>query len=1006
MHTSLSSLPTRVARAHGRVKAAVYSHRTPARLEAHHLPGEPVPFAEATAADFTPFSVGEPWGKGWSTSWFKVSATLPADAEGRWELVVDPGFSSDSTGFQAEALAWTTEGRVIKGIHPDNRYLPVPGEIRPGDTWTLYLEAASNPAIHHPGQTAYSDLDTTPPNPIYSFRCCDLARLEEEVFALDLDLAVLNELQGELPAGSPRKAQILTGLARALDELDLRSDQGIIATAAAARAVLAPLLAQPAHAGEHQVSAVGHAHIDSAWLWPLRETVRKCARSFANVTQLAEDYPDAVFACSQMVQYAWVRDRYPDLWERVRAAVAAGSFVPVGGMWVECDGNLPGGEAMVRQLTYGKRLLADELGVTTRGVWLPDTFGYSGALPQICRLAESDWFMSQKMSWNATNVFPHHTFWWEGIDGSRVFTHFPPSDTYNSGVYGGEVHRCAASFKDSGPANRSLLAFGWGDGGGGPTREMIERARRLADLEGSPKVTIEPPDAFFAKAQAEYPQAPVWVGEMYLEFHRGTYTTHVANKQGNRRCEHLLVEAEMWWASAALQTGADYPYDEIDQIWREVLLEQFHDILPGSSIRWVHRESKEHYADLVNRLEALIGRALEALAGGSPAAAPAGPVLANPAPHPRHGVPAFGAGVARLPEPAPVVAAAGTYTLDNGLLRVTVAADGTVSSVVDLACGRELVPAGARANLLQLHPDHPNQYEAWDLDDFYRNRAEDLTGLDEIRAEADEVVVTRSFEQSRVTQRLRLEPGEPRLDIRTEVDWHQRERLLKLAFPLDLHAVEARSEIQFGYVTRPTHQNTTWDAAKFETAAQRWVHVSEGSYGVAVLNRGTYGHDISHPAQGESRGGLPTTVRLSLVRGPLYPDPRADEGQHVFETSLLVGSTADATRHGYALALPEHPVPGAGWQPLVTSSNPDVVVSAVKLADDRSGDLVVRMYESAGGRAVTDLHLGVDASDIQVVNLLERTDGVSETLATLEPVDGGVRVQLKPFQIVTVRVRG
>ncbi len=1007
MHTSLSSLSTRVARAHARVKDAIYSHRTPATVEANHLPGEPESFSEATAGDFVPFPIGEPWGRGWSTSWFKVSATLPVDAEGRWELVVDPGFSGDNTGFQVEALAWTTDGRVIKGLHPDNRYLPVPAEIRPGDTWVLYLEAASNPAIHGPGQTLFSDLDTTPPHPIYRFRSCDLARLEEEVFALDLDLSVLNELQDELPDGSPRAAQIRTGLSRALDQLDLRNDQTIVATAAAARAVLAPLLAQPARACEHQISAVGHAHIDSAWLWPVRETIRKCARTFANVTQLAQDYPDLVFACSQMVHYAWVRDRYPDLYQRIRDAVAAGSLVPVGGMWVECDANLPGGEAIVRQFTYGKRLLAEDLGVTTGGVWLPDTFGYSGALPQICRLAESDWFLSQKMSWNTTNVFPHHTFWWEGIDGTRVFTHFPPSDTYGSGLYGREVHRSAHNFKDAGRANRSLLAFGWGDGGGGPTREMLERARRLADLDGSPKVTLDSPDTFFAQAQADYPDAPVWVGEMYLEFHRGTYTTQVANKQGNRRCEHLLMEAELWWSTAALRAGADYPYDAIDQLWREVLLEQFHDILPGSSIRWVHRESRQHYADLIARLEALITQALGLLAAANPATQDglaATQVLANPAPHPQHGVPGFGAAVPEAATPAPVVTGPDPYRLDNGLLRVSLAGDGTIASIVDLAAERELVPAGARANLLQLHPDHPNQYEAWDLDDFYRNRVTDLTGLDEIRAEANEVVVTRSFEQSRVTQRLRLEPGLPRLDIRTEVDWHQRERLLKLAFPFDLHAIEARSEIQFGYVTRPTHQNTSWDAAKFEIAAQRWVHVGEGSYGVAVLNRGTYGHDISHPAQGDSRGGLPTTVRLSLVRGPLYPDPCADEGLHVFETSLLVGGIAEATRQGYALALPPRPVGGAGWEPLVSSSNPDVVISAVKLADDRSGDLVVRMYESLGGRAVTELRLGFDAGPAQVVNLLERTDQVTETLTRLEPIAGGVRLRLRPFQIVTLRL--
>jgi alpha-mannosidase len=342
--------------------------------------------------------------------------------------------------------------------------------------------------------------------------------------------------------------------------------------------------------------------------------------------------------------------------------------------------------------------------------------------------------------------------------------------------------------------------------------------------------------------------------------------------------------------------------------------------------------------------------------------------------------------------------------LDNGLVRVVVGPDGTIGSIRDLVADRELVPAGQKANLLQLHPDFPITYEAWDIDEYYRHTRTDLTDVDSITVEGDEVVVTRSFDSSAATQRVRLDPDSPRIDIITEVDWHERERLLKLAFPLDLHATTSTSEIQFGHVSRPTHQNTSWDAAKFETAAQRWVHVAEGSYGVAVVNKGTYGHDISHPATGDSRGALPTIVRMSLVRGPLYPDPLADEGRHTFECSLLVGGIGDATREGYAKALPARVV-AAPFDPVVTSSNPDVVVSAVKLADDRSGDVIVRLYESLGARAVTDLGFGFEHGDVSVVNLLERTDGESETLTEVETTDEGVRVRLRPFQIATLRVK-
>ncbi|HEY8664866.1 MAG TPA: glycoside hydrolase family 38 C-terminal domain-containing protein [Propionibacteriaceae bacterium] len=995
MHTQLSSLPARTAKTHERIKDNVYGRRVPATILVNHLPGEPVGFEEATAGDFVPFQLGATWGRGWATSWFQLTVTKPADGGGRWELVVDPGFTATSPGFQAEGLFWSTDGLPLKGLNPLNGYLPLP-DLAPGETYTVYLEAASNPPVHRNADTSYSDLDTTPDTPIYTFRVAELAELNEEVYALDLDLAVLNELQGELPIG-PRKALINTAIEKALDALDVRDVAG---TAAAARAALAPALASPAAENEHTISAVGHAHIDSAWLWPIRETMRKCARTFSNVATLAADYPELVFACSQVIQYAWMRDHYPEVFRRIKEAIAAGNWAPVSGMWVECDSNLPGGEAMVRQFTYGKRFLADELGTQVNEVWLPDTFGYSGALPQIARLAEGRWFMSQKMSWNTTDVFPHHTFRWEGIDGTRIFTHFPPSDTYNAQIFGQELARSARNFKDAGPANRSLMAFGHGDGGGGPTREMMERARRVANLEGSPKVVIEKPRDFFAKAEAEYGEAPVWVGEMYLEFHRGTYTTHVNVKQSNRRTEHQLFEAELWATTATLLTGADYPFDELDELWREALLNQFHDILPGSSIRWVYRDARNSYEMLNEHVEKVIADALTALGGASEQ----GKAVANAAPHVRGGVAAFGAGPADVAGITPVQREADSYVLDNGLVRVVVGPDGTIDSIRDLVADRELVPAGAKANLLQLHPDFPITYEAWDIDEYYRHTKTDLTDLDEITIEGDEVVVRRSFDNSTATQRVRLDADSPRIDIITEVDWHERERLLKLAFPLDLHTTTSSSEIQFGYVTRPTHANTSWDAAKFETAAQRWVHVAEGSYGVAVVNKGTYGHDISRPPAGESRSSLPTTVRLSLVRGPMYPDPLADEGKHTFECSLLVGDIGDATREGYAKALPLRLV-AAPFDPVVTCSNPDVVVSAVKLADDRSGDVIVRVYESRGARATTELGFGFSHGGVSVVNLLERTDGESETLTEIEQTDDGVRLRLHPFQISTLRVK-
>ncbi len=348
---------------------------------------------------------------------------------------------------------------------------------------------------------------------------------------------------------------------------------------------------------------MGHAHIDSAWLWPLRETVRKVARTASNMTALLEDEPEFVFAMSQAQQYAWLKEHRPEVYAKVKKAVADGRFVPAGGMWVESDTNMPGSEAMARQFVHGKRFFLEEFGVENDEAWLPDTFGFAAGLPQIIRAAGAKWLLTQKISWSQINAFPHHTFRWEGIDGTRIFTHFPPVDTYNCQMAGREIAHAARNFKDKGVARHSLAPTGWGDGGGGTTREMIAKARRLRDLDGSPVVVWEKPAEFFAKAEAEYPQAPVWVGELYLELHRATLTSQAKTKRGNRRSEQLLREAELWSATAAVAAGHPYPYAALDRIWKTVLLHQFHDILPGSSIAWVHREAERTYAAVAAELE-------------------------------------------------------------------------------------------------------------------------------------------------------------------------------------------------------------------------------------------------------------------------------------------------------------------------------------------------------------------------------------------------------------------
>ncbi|MFC4553789.1 alpha-mannosidase [Georgenia faecalis] len=1003
MHHGLSDLTRRIERTlRDRLIPATYGAAVPVEVSALHLPGEPIPPAEAIAGEYGPFAVGERWGRAFGTTWFHLTGEVPAAMRGRRvELVVDLGFERSGPGFRSEGLAYTPDGVPIKGIEPRTAWLPVARPARGGERVDLYLEAASNP-LFDGSVTTLGDPETIGPELLYRLDRAEIAVLEEDVHALVLDVQTLHGLALELPESDPRRHEVRRALEVMLDELDVAD---VVGGAATARARLAGVLASPAAPSAHKISAVGHAHIDSAWLWPVRETIRKCARTFSNVVALAEDYPDFVFACSSAQQYAWMRDHHPLVWERIRAAAARGQFVPVGGMWVESDTNMPGGEALVRQFTQGKRFFADELGVDSREVWLPDSFGYSAALPQLARLAGFRWFLSQKMSWNLTNRFPHHTFWWEGIDGSRVFTHFPPADTYSSELTADQLHHGVRNFAEKGRATRSLLPFGYGDGGGGPTREIIETGHRVADLEGSPRVTIESPSAFFAAAEAEYPDAPVWAGEMYLEFHRGTYTSQHAMKRGNRRTEHLLREAELWAATAAVRAGAVYPYAELDRIWQEMLLLQFHDILPGSSIAWVHREARVTYARLEVELETIIDGALGALAGEG-----AVPLVFNAAPHERDGVPALAAAPAEVPGTVLVEGNDDGVTLDNALVRVRVGRDGTLASVLDLVADREVL-AGA-GNVLQLHPDTPNYFDAWDIDDFAFARRRDLTGVTAIEVDTSDparplVRVRRTDGDSTYVQTTALAAGARRVDLVTEVDWHQRETLLKVAFPLAVHADRSASEIQFGHVFRPTHTNTSWDAARFEICAHRWLHVGEPGYGAAVVNAETYGHDVTRPAPGDARGPGSTTVRLSLLRAPRYPDPETDQGRHRLAYGLVVGAEiADAVREGYRANLPVRQRTGAGpVAPLVSVSSPAVVVEAVKLADDRSGDVVVRLYESLGGRAKARLTAGFGVERAWVCDLVEHEDEEIAALAPLTTSGNEVTLDLGPFQVVTLRLR-
>lgn len=1002
----------------------------PMTVEAWHAPGEPVTHDDAAGQAFTPFRVGDPWSRPWGTTWFRCTVDVPADWAGsRLEAVVDLGFRGSGAGFQAEGLVWL-DGAPLQGVHPRRTSVPLP-EAGPGPL-TFLVEAASNPAVGPDFQpTPMGAWDTAPDRPIYRLQRADLALRNDDVYGLLLDVEVLQGVMRALDLRDPRRTHLLRTLEAAFNTVDMRDVAG---TAAAARAVLAPALDAPARPSALHVVGVGHAHIDSAWLWPVRETIRKCARTFASATRLMDDDPEYRFVCSQAVQYHWIEERYPALFERIRERVARGQFVPVGGMWVEADMNLPSGESIVRQFVHGQRYFESRFGIRCREVWIPDVFGYPASLPQIFAEAGCDRFITQKLSWNKQNRFPHNTFWWEGLDGSRVLTHFPPVDTYNAEVRGEEMVFSEGNFQDHGWSRVVLMPYGHGNGGGGPTREMVERAHRMRDLDGVPTLELGTSERFFDLLEAEVAAGapvPVWRGELYFEMHRGTLTSQLGTKLGNRRCERLLREAELWWAAGGL-VPAEVTV-ELDELWREVMLQQFHDILPGSSIAWVHADAEAVFARVAARLEELIAAAfarLDLSAHGST-------VVANAATHARTEVVDHegrsvlvsvpGSGVAPLTPTAgsedhgdvhPVVTT--EHSMDNGLVCLKWDLDGTITSIIDVTRGRELLPPG-RPVTVELAPDQPVEYDAWDLESWTVGLGAPVDGdtsVSWVRRDplvAELAVSRRIGEASSLTLTYRLRAASPRVDIVVDIDWREHERLLSLVVPLDVRADTATCDIQFGHVRRPTHPSSPWDAAKFEVCAHRFVDVAEPSFGVAVLNDGRYGHRVFD-------GG----VRVSLARAPRFPDPEADQGHHRVTLAVLphgpglheVLAEAEALNVPLRVVAatggpaagpvtgdpaPGDPAPGDPAEPamqVVRVNHPGVQLSAVKRADDGSGALIVRLHEACGDRAQVTVALAGPLASAVRCNVLE------EPLHDLDVTDGIAVLTLRPFELVTLRLTG
>lgn len=780
--------------------------------------------------------------------------------------------------------------------------------------------------------------------------------------------------------------------------------------------------------GKPIVNCLGHTHIDVEWQWTREQTREKIQRSFSTAKALMDKYPDYKFMLSQPELYRYLKEEAPDKYEELKTLVKEGRWEPEGGMYLEADCNLISGESFVRQFQQGKKFFKDEFGKDCNVLFLPDVFGYSAALPQILKKCGIDHFVTSKISWNDTNTVPVDAFMWEGIDGTEIFTNFITSQNYRGygitrgATYVGRLNPSQIKgtwnrLQQKEYTNRSLHVFGFGDGGGGPTKDMLESYSRLS--KGFPGMPVAEMNLLvphlnkekeeFDAASAELRRSPKWTGELYLEFHRGTYTSMAKNKRGNRKSEFALQKSESLSYIDKL-FGGEYDSKGLYGNWNTVLHDQFHDIIPGSSIKEVYDRSDKDYEAVASYCDGLIGEKMSALA--QKVDADKGVLVYNPLGFERQGlikvdgktvetdmIPAFGWKVVDTAARESSIKVNG-LTAENGYYVLTLDKSGRIASLFDKRAGREVFKNGVFGNELQIFEDFPREYDAWELSDYYKQKMWVLDGEAEISPVFDGdragFSVKIGYFNSVIKQNIWLYNDCTRIDFDTEIDWHERHQVLKAAFPLDVHTMQATYEIQFGHVVRPTHENTSWDAAKFEVYGHKWVDISENGYGVSLLNDCKYGFNTEG-----------STLKLTMLKCATYPNPEADQGKHIFTYSLMphIGDFREAgvINEAYNLNQPVEfaTIGGAkGAVPsefsLVSCDRDNVIIETVKKAEADDG-MIVRMYDAFDRR--TDLTVTV-ADGFQKAYLCDLLENIVEEL----PFDGKkVTLSVKNFEIVTLK---
>jgi len=1000
------------------IKDAIYSFLAPLEICAWRT-AEPVPYSERFNGQELHLHTGDAWGNLFDCAWFRFRGQVPPTGAGQpVVLLLDVNGEMcvvDESGLPLRGLTAVSSEFDFTVGQAGKRVLPLLNPAQGGEAIEVWADAGCNDLFGNlKGNGQVQD--------------AAIAACHVQTRQLYYDYEILLDSLKALPESSARHQQILAVLDRAAHLLQSGIND---VTVTQARRILGKELGKRGGDPSLEISAVGHAHIDLAWLWPLREARRKGARTFATALANMELYPDYIFAASQAQLYQWIKEDHPALYAQVRQRVREGRWEPQGALWVEADTNLTGGESLVRQILYGQRFFQDEFGVSPDYVWLPDTFGYSAALPQIIRGAGLHYFSTQKLSWSLINRFPHQSFHWQGLDGCSVPVHMLPEDTYNSHALPGSLAKIESNYRDKGVSNQALMVFGIGDGGGGPGEEHLERLDRLKNFAGLSPVRQEWTSAFFERWAKDAPGFSTWSGELYLERHQGTLTTNARNKWYNRRMEQALRELEWLAVTAGRLAGAAYPAGFLEKTWKEVLLYQFHDILPGSSIKRVYDETSARYPLLLAEVEDQISQYQQILAGQIDTSGAQNPVIAfNSLSWERTEwvkvgegwqlirVPSMGWQVvdaaASQPDYSPLRAA--PDRLENDRLRVRFGEDGAIVSIYDLLAQREVLPAGERANRLLVYRDLG---DAWDIPLDYA--AADPQPLQLVGAQAwvdgPFAVLRQDYRlgHSTMTQEIRLASGSPLLEFDTRLTWRETQSMLRASFPVAVQATESTAEIQFGYIRRPTHRNTTWDLAREEVTAQKWADLSQRDYGMALLNDSKYGHKI--------KGNV---LELTLLRSVPYPGPRLVKDEDVQPGEPHPGYT-DQADHILRYAIYPHPggpveggVIQAGYQfnyPLRTLAteqhpgsqpasgsffqidDPSVIVESVKQAE-YSQAAILRLYESTGGAAKVRLRFGFKVAQVEETDLLEAPR------QELDLNQDSVLLSFRPFEIKTLKVSG